>query len=142
MRATMWLKPDDLRRLPADPSSVEARAERLVGRRIIAVGAGTSGHVVHGPSVAIDGRDTLVALDGGGPGVERLDAVAGAAAACGAHVHLVAEKAPGEARSIFPLTVMVQRIALAFAEQLRDADPDVFGYDVPARKEAWTALAL
>src|SRR5918912_927265 len=30
----------------------------------------------HGPSVAIDGRETLVCLDGGGPGAERLRAVA------------------------------------------------------------------
>jgi glucosamine--fructose-6-phosphate aminotransferase (isomerizing) len=95
----------------------------------------------HGPSVAIDERDTLVGLDGGGPGVERLAAVAGAAAACGARVHLFEEKALGEALSIFPLTVLVQRIALELAEQL-GADPDVFGYDVPGRKEAWTALAL
>lgn len=95
----------------------------------------------HGPSVAIDGRDTLVGLDGGGPGAERLAAVAGAAAACGARVHLVAETALGEALSIFPLTVVAQRIALELAEQL-GADPDVFGYDVPGRKEAWTALAL
>lgn len=95
----------------------------------------------HGPSVAIDERDTLVGLDGGGPGVERLTAVTGAAAACGARVHLFAERALGEALSIFPLTVIVQRIALELAEQL-GADPDVFGYDVPGRKEAWTALTL
>ena len=50
---------------------------------------------------------------------------------------------PGSARqlSIFPLTVVVQRIALELAEQL-GTDPDAFGYDVPGRKEAWTALTL
>ena len=39
--------------------------------------------LLHGPSVALDDRDTLVCLDGGGPGAERLEAVAGAAEACG-----------------------------------------------------------
>src|SRR5205823_6928580 len=47
----------------------------------------------HGPSVAIDGRDTLVCLDGGGPGADRLAAVAGAAGACGARVHVFSEPA-------------------------------------------------
>ena len=95
----------------------------------------------HGPSVAIDERDTLVCLDGGGPGRERLAAVAGAAAACGTRVHMLTEDALGETLSIFPLTVCVQRIALDAAERL-GADPDVFGYDVPGRREAWTALTL
>ena len=95
----------------------------------------------HGPSVAIDGRDTLVCLDGGGPGAERLAAVAGAAETCGARVHRFAETARGEPLSVFPLTVLVQRIALELAEQL-GSDPDAFGYDVPGRREAWTALTL
>jgi glutamine---fructose-6-phosphate transaminase (isomerizing) len=95
----------------------------------------------HGPSVAIDGRDTLVCLDGGGPGAERLHAVANAAETCGTRVHRVAETALGETLSIFPLTVLVQRIALELAEAL-GSDPDAFGYDVPGRREAWTALTL
>jgi glucosamine--fructose-6-phosphate aminotransferase (isomerizing) len=95
----------------------------------------------HGPSVALDERDTLVCLDGGGPGQERLRAVAGAAQACGTRVHVLKETALPEPVSIFPLTVLVQRIALELAEQL-GSDPDVFGYDVPGRKEAWTALTL
>jgi glutamine---fructose-6-phosphate transaminase (isomerizing) len=95
----------------------------------------------HGPSVAIDGRDTLVCLDGGGPGAERLSAVAGAAEASGARVHVFAETALPESLSVFPLTVLVQRIALELAEEL-GTDPDAFGYDVPGRREAWTALTL
>ena len=95
----------------------------------------------HGPSVAVDGRDTLVALDGGGPGVTRLNEVVGAAEACGTRVHLFSEPELGEALSVFPLTVIVQRIALELAEQL-GTDPDAFGYDVPGRKEAWTTLTL
>src|SRR6478672_6830434 len=95
----------------------------------------------HGPSVAIDERDTLVCLDGGGPGAERLAEVAKAARACGATVHVLSETVLDESLSIFPLTVGVQRIALEVAEQV-GTDPDVFGYDVPGRKEAWTALTL
>ena len=95
----------------------------------------------HGPSVAIDERDTLVCLDGGGPGADRLHAVAAAAEACGARVHVLSETSLAEPLSIFPLTVCVQRIALELAEQL-GADPDAFGYDVPGRKEAWTAITL
>jgi glucosamine--fructose-6-phosphate aminotransferase (isomerizing) len=95
----------------------------------------------HGPSVAIDERDALVCLDGGGPGAERLHAVAEAARACGAAVHVLTETGLPEPLSIFPLTVCVQRIALELAEQL-GTDPDAFGYDVPGRKEAWTALTL
>jgi glucosamine--fructose-6-phosphate aminotransferase (isomerizing) len=95
----------------------------------------------HGPSVAIDGRDTLVCLDGGGPGAERLAAVAEAAESCGTRVHRFSETTLGEPLSIFPLTVLVQRIALELAEAL-GTDPDAFGYDVPGRREAWTALTL
>ena len=73
----------------------------------------------HGPSVAVDERDALVCLDGGGPGQERLRAVAGAAEACGARVHLLSETGLPEPLSIFPLTVLVQRIALELAEQRR-----------------------
>src|SRR5262249_39414809 len=95
----------------------------------------------HGPSVAVDGRDTLVCLDGGGPGRERLEAVAGAPEAWGARVHRLEEPGLGEVLSVFPLTVLVQRIALELAEEL-GTDPDAFGYDVPGRREAWTALTL
>ncbi len=95
----------------------------------------------HGPSVALDERDTLVCLDGGGPGRERLLAVAGAAEQCGTRVHVLSGTELPEPLSIFPLTVLVQRIALELAEQV-GADPCAFGYDVPGRKEAWTALTL
>jgi glucosamine--fructose-6-phosphate aminotransferase (isomerizing) len=95
----------------------------------------------HGPSVALDERDTLVCLDGGGPGQERLQAVAAAAEACGARVHVLSDTSLPEPLSIFPLTVYVQRVALELAEQV-GSDPDAFGYDVPGRKEAWTAIAL
>jgi glucosamine--fructose-6-phosphate aminotransferase (isomerizing) len=82
-----------------------------------------------------------VCLDGGGPGSERLEAVATAAGACGARVHVLSQTGLPEPLSIFPLTVGVQRIALELAEQV-GSDPDLFGYDVPGRKEAWTALTL
>jgi glucosamine--fructose-6-phosphate aminotransferase (isomerizing) len=95
----------------------------------------------HGPSVALDERDALVCLDGGGPGQQRLLAVARAAEQCGTRVHVLSETALPEPLSIFPLTVLVQRVAVELAEQI-GSDPDVFGYDVPGRKEAWTALTL
>jgi glutamine---fructose-6-phosphate transaminase (isomerizing) len=95
----------------------------------------------HGPSVAVADDDTLVCLEGGGPAVERLQAVAAAAETCGARVHVLSETALPEPLSIFPLTVCVHRIALELAERV-GADPDAFGYDVPGRKEAWTALTL
>ena len=63
------------------------------------------------------------------------------ARACGATVHVLSETGLPEPLSIFPLTVCIQRIALELAEQV-GSDPDVFGYDVPGRKEAWTALTL
>jgi glucosamine--fructose-6-phosphate aminotransferase (isomerizing) len=96
---------------------------------------------LHGPAVAIDERDTLVCLDGGGPGAERLAAVARTAEAGGARVRLYAETALGEQLSIFTLTAYVQRIALELAEQL-GTDPDAFGFDVPGRRDAWATLTL
>lgn len=95
----------------------------------------------HGPSVALDERDALVCLDGGGPGQERLDAVAAAAKACGTDTVVVRESALGEALSVFPLTVAVQRVALEIAEEL-GSDPCAFGYDIPGRKEAWQPIGL
>ncbi len=97
--------------------------------------------LLHGPSVALDERDALVCLDGGGPGEERLLAVAEAAQACGTRVVHAREADLGEPLSIFPLTALVQRIALECAERM-GADPCAFGYDVPGRREAWGAISL
>jgi len=97
--------------------------------------------LLHGPAVALDARDALVCLDGGGPGVERLDEVAAVVEAGGAAVHRVVARELGEQLSIFPLTVAVQRIALETAEAL-GTDPDAFGYDVPGREAAWERLTL
>jgi glutamine---fructose-6-phosphate transaminase (isomerizing) len=95
----------------------------------------------HGPSVALDERDALVALDGGGPAADRLAAVADAAEASGVRVYRVVERTLPEVLTIFPLTVAVQRVALELAERL-GTDPDAFGYDVPGRREIWTRLTL
>lgn len=97
--------------------------------------------LLHGPAVALDARDALVCLDGGGPGAERLEEVAAVVEAGGARVHRVVARELGEQLSIFPLTVAVQRIALEAAEAL-GADPDAFGYDVPDREAAWERLTL
>jgi len=97
--------------------------------------------LLHGPAVALDARDALVCLDGGGPGSERLEEVARTVEAGGARVHRIAARELGERLSIFPLTVAVQRIALEAAEAL-GTDPDAFGYDVPGREAVWERLTL
>ncbi|HEX7299014.1 MAG TPA: SIS domain-containing protein, partial [Solirubrobacteraceae bacterium] len=57
----------------------------------------SSEQFLHGPSVALDGQDTLVALDGGGPGAERTEAIATAMEVTGARVVRLAERDLGEA---------------------------------------------
>jgi len=94
--------------------------------------------LLHGPAVALDERDALVVLDGGGAGSERVQAVGGAASEAGVHVTTLAERGLGEALSIFPLTAGVQLIALQLALQL-GVDPDCFRY--PA-KPSWEAIGL
>jgi glucosamine--fructose-6-phosphate aminotransferase (isomerizing) len=97
--------------------------------------------LLHGPAVALDARDALVVLDGGGADTGRLEDVARAAEANGARVHRIAERELGEPLSIFPLTAAVQRIALECAGAL-GTDPDAFGYDVPGRREVWEIIEL
>jgi glucosamine--fructose-6-phosphate aminotransferase (isomerizing) len=96
---------------------------------------------LHGPSVAVAGDDTLVCLDGGGPGRERLSQVARSAESAGVPVRMVAADAPNELLSVFPLTAAVQKIALETAETL-GTNPDSFGRDVPARAQALDGIAL
>jgi len=97
--------------------------------------------LLHGPSVALREGDTLVALNGGGPGEGRLLEVAQLAEAFGARVHTVAATYPSELLSIFPLTAAVQRIALECAEAL-GTNPDSFGRDLPGRGAALEAIEL
>ncbi|MFL5818044.1 MAG: SIS domain-containing protein [Conexibacter sp.] len=97
--------------------------------------------LLHGPAVALDARDALICLDGGGLGAERLEEVARVVEAGGATVHRIVARELGEQLSIFPLTVAVQQIALEAAEAV-GTDPDAFGYDVPGREEVWEALTL
>src|SRR5918911_2945410 len=47
MRETMARQPSDLRTLLADGAPVERQAERIRGRRVIAVGTGTSWHAAN-----------------------------------------------------------------------------------------------
>ena len=89
----------------------------------------------HGPSVALDEQDTLVVLDGGGPAADRTEAIAGAVEVTGAHVARFAERELGEQLSVFPLTVVVQRIAAELAD-LREVSPDRFRYEQDPRREA------
>ena len=96
---------------------------------------------LHGPSVAVGPKDALVALNGGGPGEERLLAVARSAESVGVTVRVIEAKEGGELLSVFPLTAVVQRIALEAAEAL-GTNPDTFGRDVPARAHALDGIAL
>jgi glutamine---fructose-6-phosphate transaminase (isomerizing) len=89
---------------------------------------------LHGPSVALDDQDTLVVLDGGGPSAARTEGIAGAVEVTGARVVRIAERDLGEALSVFPLTVWVQRIALELAEA-RGVSPDRFRYEEDPRRE-------
>ncbi len=96
----------------------------------------------HGPSVALDERDLLVVLDGGGPMVARVDAISDAVAVGGSPVTRFAEHDLGEHLSIFPLTALVQRVALEFAEA-RGTNPDRFRYDEsPDRERAFESLGF
>ncbi len=102
----------------------------------------TAEQFFHGPSVALDRRDTLVVLDGGGPMAERTDGIASAVAAGGARVIRLPQRELGEPLSIFPLTVLVQRIAVEFSEAL-GTNPDRFRYDEnPAREDAFESLGF
>jgi glutamine---fructose-6-phosphate transaminase (isomerizing) len=89
----------------------------------------------HGPSVALDEQDALVVLDGGGPMAERTEAIAAAVEVTGAKVARFAQRELGEALSVFPLTVVVQRIALELSEA-RGVSPDRFRYEEDPRREA------
>jgi glucosamine--fructose-6-phosphate aminotransferase (isomerizing) len=95
----------------------------------------SSEQFLHGPSVALDEQDTLVVLDGGGPAAERTEAIARAVEVTGARVARFAERELGEALSVFPLTVVVQRIAAELAEA-RGVSPDRFRYEEDPRREA------
>jgi glucosamine--fructose-6-phosphate aminotransferase (isomerizing) len=89
----------------------------------------------HGPSVALDEQDTLVVLDGGGPMAGRTEAIASAVEVTGATIARFPQRELGEALSVFPLTVVVQRIALELSEA-RGVSPDRFRYEQDPRREA------
>jgi glucosamine--fructose-6-phosphate aminotransferase (isomerizing) len=91
--------------------------------------------LLHGPGFALDGRDALVSLDGGGPGAPRLAELVNAIESRGTRIYRFSASELGEPLSVFPLTVVVQRIALDFAVQL-GTDPD----DV--RPAEWKAIDI
>jgi glucosamine--fructose-6-phosphate aminotransferase (isomerizing) len=88
----------------------------------------------HGPSVALDAQDALIVLDGGGPMASRTAKIADAVAVTGADVVRFDRSQLGEALSVFPLTVVVQRIALELSEA-RGVSPDKFRYEESAERE-------
>ena len=91
--------------------------------------------LLHGPGFAIEEHDALICLDGGGPGSKRLRELSAAIESREARVYRFAATELGEPLSIFPLTVIVQRVALDFAT-LRGTDPDDVAPPV------WTSVAL
>lgn len=107
----------------------------------VATAAHSMEYLLHGSCVALGADDALVALDGGGPGADRLAAIADLCAGQGARVHRFRRDALGEALSVFPLLTIVQRIALDGAESL-GTDPDSMGKDRPGHAELWTNVAL
>lgn len=128
----------------AGPNAVTAREGALKVREAAYVA--TEGHSAeqffHGPSVAVDRRDALVVLDGGGPLAQRLEGIASTVAVGGARIERFSARGLGEALSIFELTAVVQRIALDLAETL-GTDPDRFRYDQdPARERAFESLGF
>jgi glutamine---fructose-6-phosphate transaminase (isomerizing) len=96
--------------------------------------------VLHGPAVALGADDSLVCLDGGS-GSDRLRQLADVVRAQGAEVYELARPELGELLSIFPLTVIVQKIA-AEAAETRHTNPDSYGRDLPGRDAAWSAIKL
>ena len=96
--------------------------------------------IIHGPAVALGADDALVCLDSG-TGSDRLKELADIARAQGAVVYEFARPELGEALSVFPLTVIVQKIAVEGAETL-GTNPDRFGRDLPGRDAAWSAIKL
>jgi glutamine---fructose-6-phosphate transaminase (isomerizing) len=96
--------------------------------------------IIHGPAVALGSDDALVCLDGG-TGSDRLNELADIVRAQGAVVYEFARPELGQALSVFPLTVIVQKIAAEGAETL-GTNPDKFGRDLPGRDAAWSAIKL
>ena len=96
--------------------------------------------ILHGPAVALGAEDSLVCLDSG-TGSERLKQLADVARAQGTEVSEFARSELGEVLSIFPLTVVVQKIAAEAAETL-GTNPDRFGRELPGRDAAWSAIKL
>jgi glutamine---fructose-6-phosphate transaminase (isomerizing) len=107
----------------------------------VACCGGNSEQLLHGPSVALGPDDALVCLDGEAQRPTRLDDVIAVVKAQGSQVHRFTRQDLGEALSIFPLTTIVQKIAVEAAE-LKGANPDSFGKDLPGRAEAWTGIQL
>ena len=107
----------------------------------VATAGSNAEQYLHGPSVAVGPADTLICLDGGGPAQERLLAIARSAESCGVPTRVIAAAGPSELLSVFPLTAVVQKIALETAQRL-GTNPDSFGRDVPARAHALDGVAL
>ncbi len=67
--------------------------------------------------------------------------MAGSAESCQVPVRVIRADAANELLSVFPLTAVVQKIALETAERL-GTNPDSFGRDVPSRAHALDGISL
>jgi glutamine---fructose-6-phosphate transaminase (isomerizing) len=96
--------------------------------------------ILHGPAVALGADDSLVCLDGGA-GSDRLKLLADVVRAQGTVTYEFARPELGDALSVFPLTVIAQKIAAESAET-QGTNPDSFGRDLPGRDAAWSKVKL
>ncbi len=95
---------------------------------------------IHGPAAALGADDALICLDGGTDSA-RVDDLETVVRAHGTAVHRFTSTELGEPLSVFPLTVVGQKIAAEASEAL-GTNPDAFGQDLPGRAAAWEALTL
>jgi glucosamine--fructose-6-phosphate aminotransferase (isomerizing) len=119
---------------PNGPTAAEGALKIREASYIAAEGL-SSEQFFHGPSVALDDQDTLVVLEGGGPMTARTESIARAVEVTGAKVVRFEQRELGEALSVFPLTVVVQRIAVELSEA-RGVSPDHFRYEEDPKREA------
>jgi glucosamine--fructose-6-phosphate aminotransferase (isomerizing) len=97
--------------------------------------------VLHGPAVALAENDAFISLSTGETDDERLIELTTIVKQHGTATYEFIRGELGNQLSIFPLTVIVQKIAVEAAETL-GVDPDSFGYQLPGHKEAWEAITL
>jgi glucosamine--fructose-6-phosphate aminotransferase (isomerizing) len=170
--------PGQIREILSREDEIESITKEAVNRRVYAAGAGPNeatalelvikareaayGHVdglaleqfLHGPMVAFNADDLAVFINVPGQSAERIQEVAGVAAAMGGMVWLVGEPAatapkatvfslPTAPELISPLLAVVPMQILAYQmAALKGTHPDTFRRDDPVYKDAFGLLKL